>query len=64
MCSVRFSQFGGDVLGVVITRTRIPAGKTVALKTVGILSAMACSGLHIPCEDADIVLTMVFLGYW
>ena len=26
------------------------------MKTIGLLSVMACCGLHIPCEDADLAM--------
>lgn len=48
-------QIGRGIRGVIITGPNT-GGKTVAIKTVALMSAMACSGLHVPCSKADICM--------
>jgi DNA mismatch repair protein MutS2 len=50
--------FGGDAPGILITGPNA-GGKTVALKTVGILTLLAKTGLHLPCDDGTVITPFV-----
>lgn len=48
-------ELGGIHQGIVITGPNT-GGKTVAIKTVGLFTMMACSGLHVPCKEANVCM--------
>lgn len=53
-------EMGGDISGVIITGPNT-GGKTVAIKTVGLLNMMAQCGLHVPCEQGNFTMNSQYL---
>jgi dsDNA-specific endonuclease/ATPase MutS2 len=53
-------DIGGDTLGIIITGPNT-GGKTVAIKTVGLMSTMTQCGLHVPAEEAKFCLHNIVL---
>lgn len=54
-------EMGEGTAGVIITGPNT-GGKTVAMKTAGLLSLMAQCGLHIPCAEGSYIA--MHDGYW
>ena len=54
-------EMGENISGVIITGPNT-GGKTVAVKTVGLLSLMAQCGLHIPCQAGSYIAMQD--NYW
>ena len=54
-------KIGGGIKGVVITGPNT-GGKTVALKTIGLLSIMAQSGLHVPAQGGCLTMNNYVLA--
>lgn len=52
MCVPLNFEFGSGINGIIITGPNT-GGKTVALKTVGLLSVMAQCGLHVPVDEGS-----------
>jgi dsDNA-specific endonuclease/ATPase MutS2 len=48
-------EIGNTTRGIVITGPNT-GGKTVAIKTVALISIMACAGLHVPAKSANVAM--------